>query len=516
MCATRSPWRPSGPTAGIGMGRVGPLVADVGHPTRWRRAGRCRATSWSRRRQLSIPAGSPSTRRPRPSGHGWSRWGSTVPAGTAMTGSICAGRALETIVPKLQDLAVGDLMPMSPGGGFEVKVLEPRRALVLFADTALIERQACERRPRPGGRPAGLAALSGAFLRHDPASIHGELGVLARATRRRPDAVDRAVPGALRVGRTRLPAHRAGHGVRRLRDDAAPDARDPRAGAADARWLRRCPTVSRYDHTPRGQWSGGRVAGHERRSLHQRLRPADRLRGPDAVGLSPMATDIEPPHPARPSARWPSASARCRRRASAGSSTSWPPWTTSSAWGWGSPTSTRRGSSSRPASRACARAGPTTPATSGRSSCGGRSARHLEGRYGVAYDPATEILITVGASEAVDLALRATCDPGDEVILHEPSYVAYVPAIVFAGGVGPSRRDALRGRLRARSGRGRGRHHAAHQGALPRLSRATRPAPSCPTTSRTSWPTSPSATTCSSTATRSTTGSPTAPIATGR
>jgi len=62
-------------------------------------------------------------------------------------------------------------------------------------------------------------------------------------------------------------------------------------------------------------------------------------------------------------------------------------------------------------------------------------ADHLERRYGVAYDPATELLITVGASEAVDLALRATCDPGDEVILHEPSYVAYVPAIVFAGGV---------------------------------------------------------------------------------
>ena len=62
-------------------------------------------------------------------------------------------------------------------------------------------------------------------------------------------------------------------------------------------------------------------------------------------------------------------------------------------------------------------------------------AAHIEARYGVAYDPATELLITVGASEAVDLALRATCDPGDEVILHEPSYVAYVPAIVFAGGV---------------------------------------------------------------------------------
>jgi aminotransferase len=61
-------------------------------------------------------------------------------------------------------------------------------------------------------------------------------------------------------------------------------------------------------------------------------------------------------------------------------------------------------------------------------------AGHLERRYDVAYDPAHELLITVGASEAVDLALRATCDPGDEVILHEPSYVAYVPAIVFAGG----------------------------------------------------------------------------------
>ncbi len=62
-------------------------------------------------------------------------------------------------------------------------------------------------------------------------------------------------------------------------------------------------------------------------------------------------------------------------------------------------------------------------------------ADHLERRYGVRYDPLREVLITVGASEAVDLALRATVDPGDEVILHEPSYVAYVPAIVFAGGI---------------------------------------------------------------------------------
>ena len=61
-------------------------------------------------------------------------------------------------------------------------------------------------------------------------------------------------------------------------------------------------------------------------------------------------------------------------------------------------------------------------------------AAHLERLYGVRYEPKREILVTVGASEAVDLALRATCDPGDEVILHEPSYVAYEPAVVFAGG----------------------------------------------------------------------------------
>jgi aminotransferase len=61
-------------------------------------------------------------------------------------------------------------------------------------------------------------------------------------------------------------------------------------------------------------------------------------------------------------------------------------------------------------------------------------AEHLERLYGVAYDPATEMLVTVGASEALAVAIGAVVDPGDEVLLHEPSYVAYVPGIVFAGG----------------------------------------------------------------------------------
>ena len=62
-------------------------------------------------------------------------------------------------------------------------------------------------------------------------------------------------------------------------------------------------------------------------------------------------------------------------------------------------------------------------------------AEHTEKLRGIRYDPKTEILVTVGVSEAVDLALRATLDDGDEVILADPSYVAYVPGIVLAGGV---------------------------------------------------------------------------------
>ena len=62
-------------------------------------------------------------------------------------------------------------------------------------------------------------------------------------------------------------------------------------------------------------------------------------------------------------------------------------------------------------------------------------AHHIERLYGVRYDPTEEILITVGGSEALDVAVRATLDPGDEVITHEPSYVSYRPAIIFAGGV---------------------------------------------------------------------------------
>ena len=59
---------------------------------------------------------------------------------------------------------------------------------------------------------------------------------------------------------------------------------------------------------------------------------------------------------------------------------------------------------------------------------------HLARHYNVRYDPEEEILITVGVSEALHGAMLATIDPGDEVIVAEPCFVAYKPSVVFAGG----------------------------------------------------------------------------------
>lgn len=58
----------------------------------------------------------------------------------------------------------------------------------------------------------------------------------------------------------------------------------------------------------------------------------------------------------------------------------------------------------------------------------------LQRRYRLSYDPGTEILVTVGVSEGVDLAMRTLIDPGDEVISPDPGYVAYEADIIFAGG----------------------------------------------------------------------------------
>ena len=62
-------------------------------------------------------------------------------------------------------------------------------------------------------------------------------------------------------------------------------------------------------------------------------------------------------------------------------------------------------------------------------------ARMLEADYGVVYDPKCEALITVGVSEALDLAMRALLSPGDEVLVPEPCYVSYNACVSLAGGV---------------------------------------------------------------------------------
>ena len=60
---------------------------------------------------------------------------------------------------------------------------------------------------------------------------------------------------------------------------------------------------------------------------------------------------------------------------------------------------------------------------------------NVEKNFGITYDPNNQILVAVGVSEALDIALRATVNPGDEVIYHEPCYVSYAPSVTLTHGV---------------------------------------------------------------------------------
>ena len=62
-------------------------------------------------------------------------------------------------------------------------------------------------------------------------------------------------------------------------------------------------------------------------------------------------------------------------------------------------------------------------------------AGYISGRMHVDYDPESEILVTVGASEGIDLSLRMSIRPGDEVLIPDPGYVSYAPCVTLAGGV---------------------------------------------------------------------------------
>ncbi len=62
-------------------------------------------------------------------------------------------------------------------------------------------------------------------------------------------------------------------------------------------------------------------------------------------------------------------------------------------------------------------------------------ANYVSRKYDVTYSPDSEIMVTVGGSEAIDIAMRAMLDPGDEVLVPQPSYVSYTPCATLAGGV---------------------------------------------------------------------------------
>lgn len=62
-------------------------------------------------------------------------------------------------------------------------------------------------------------------------------------------------------------------------------------------------------------------------------------------------------------------------------------------------------------------------------------AKYLERRFQIHYDYDKEMMVTVGGSEAIDVALRAMLDPGDEVLIPQPSYVSYVPCTILANGI---------------------------------------------------------------------------------
>ena len=71
---------------------------------------------------------------------------------------------------------------------------------------------------------------------------------------------------------------------------------------------------------------------------------------------------------------------------------------------------------------------------------------YLKRRFDVEYDYNKEVMVTVGGSEAIDIALRAMLNPGDEVLIPQPSYVSYTPCTVLADGVpgyDPARRKKI-------------------------------------------------------------------------
>lgn len=92
-------------------------------------------------------------------------------------------------------------------------------------------------------------------------------------------------------------------------------------------------------------------------------------------------------------------------------------------------------------------------------------AKNIERKYGLTYDPQKEILVTVGGSEAIDNAIRAFINPGDEVLIPEPSFVCYTPLTIMAGGTPGASADGGGGSLQGHARAPARGDYAAHQNA---------------------------------------------------
>ncbi|CAM4411292.1 aromatic amino acid aminotransferase [Bacillus manliponensis] len=79
-------------------------------------------------------------------------------------------------------------------------------------------------------------------------------------------------------------------------------------------------------------------------------------------------------------------------------------------------------------------------------------AAYLRRQFDISYDPKDEIIVTVGASQALDVAMRAIVNPGDEVIIIEPSFVSYAPLVTLAGGVPVSVDTSLENEFKVQPG----------------------------------------------------------------
>jgi Aspartate/tyrosine/aromatic aminotransferase len=90
-------------------------------------------------------------------------------------------------------------------------------------------------------------------------------------------------------------------------------------------------------------------------------------------------------------------------------------------------------------------------------------ARYLDRRMGLKYDPAKEVLVTVGGSEAIDMCIRTLVQPGDEVIIPEPCFVCYEPITTLLRRRAGARGLPSGGRVPPPGRRPESRHHPAHQ-----------------------------------------------------